>query len=139
MNVSIWCWQCNRASNAILRYFLLRPTSLRRTESLAEEILFNVLVTEGQRRRRFCPAEAAVAVAFPPIDCEVGATRLLRNVLMTSVEDVSWKWNYAYSFRRMYWLGRGGVLLVAPAEEARDSTHYEGAGVALVACVTLAS
>jgi hypothetical protein len=120
------CWQCDKASNAILRCFLSRLVSLRRTESLADEMVFNVLATESQRRGRFCPATASsgllssmstsqlAAVAFPLGVCELVIARLLRNDLMMNAQGLSWEWEYAYSFGRMYCFG-GGVLLLAAA------------------------
>ena len=105
----------------------MRLISLRRTESLADEMVFNVLATESQRRGRFCPATASsglpssmlmsrlAAVAFPLGVCKVVIARLLRNDLMMNAQGVLWEWEYAYSFRRMYCFGGGGVLLVAAA------------------------
>lgn len=104
----------------------MRRVSLRRTESLAEEIVSNALATEEQRRGRFCPATASsglrssmsisrlAAVAFPPGDCELAVAKLLRNDLMMNAQGVVWEWEYAYSFWCMYCFG-GVVPLVAAA------------------------
>lgn len=104
----------------------MHRVSLRRTESLAEEMAFSVLATEEQRRGRFCPATASnglpssipiswlAEVALPYGDCKLGIARLLRNDLMMNAQNVRREWKYAYSFRRMWWFG-GCVLLLAPA------------------------
>jgi hypothetical protein len=106
---------------------LLRRVSLRRTESLAEEKLFNVFATEEQRRGRFRQATASsgspssisiswlAAVAFPLDDCELAEAKLLRNDLMMNAQGVVWEWEYAYSFWCMYCFGGGVVPLVATA------------------------
>ena len=121
--------------NAVLRCFLPRRVSLQRTESLAKEMLFNVLATEEQRRERLCPDTTSsgllspmsmswlVAVAFRLRDRELGVTRLLRDVLMMDARDMLWGWEYAYFFRRMYRSGCGGVFLVAPTKETVDPAH----------------